>query len=196
MTQKWRSGRWKARGQNQRICEDNKKTSLILFFLCVCIHPEMKHLPICTPPSLPINLMSLLCCDCLEGMRLEGHQGILCVILARGGWGCCGKFCSSGSGAWCSPCCWWLAKKAWPKSVVSSSSSISRRLSCKKGHRHKLLFCYVFSRLLTNPNGLFPIFNERTNFWIWGFRVVVASVDNFVKKSWAELLPQKLWGET
>ena len=89
-------------------------------------HPEMmKYLPICTPPSLPINLMSLLCCDCLEGMRLEGHQGVLCVILAVRDWGW---------GAWCSSvCCWlWLAKKAWPKSVVSSSSSISRRLSCKK----------------------------------------------------------------
>ena len=100
-------------------------------FLIMMYFPFLSFLPICTPPSRPINLMSLLCCDCLEGMRLEGHQGWLCVTLARGCW---------------KSCCWfWLAKKASPKSVVSSSSSISRRLSCKKGDTgtNLLFFCYV-----------------------------------------------------
>ena len=63
-------------------------------FLIMMYFPFLSFLPICTPPSRPINLMSLLCCDCLEGMRLEGHQGWLCVTLARG--------------CWKSWCCWFF----------------------------------------------------------------------------------------
>ena len=150
----------------------------------------MKYLPICTPPSLPINLMSLLCCDCLEGMRLEGHQGVLCVILAVRDWGW---------GAWCSSvCCWlWLAKKAWPKSVVSSSSSISRRLSCKKKDiTNSSCFFVTFFQHLTNPNGRL---NEswRTFFLsdlFWGFiEVVDRPVQVFVSRYKIKYLDTKCW---